>query len=213
MTGDVADFVARMHRVLPARWFGDTTPVADALLSGFGVAWSAIYGLIETVRLQTRLLTASGVFVDMFSADYFGGLLTRRAGESDGAFVVRIGYELLRPRGTRQSLILALTELTGQPVAVFEPARPADTGGYNLGGVGYGAGGGWGNLGLAYQSFVIVQRPHGAGIAQLAGYGTGGARAYGSLSEVATAVTDGDIYAAAAAILPAGSIAWVQIQG
>ena len=213
MLGDIADFVSRLRRVLPARWFGDTAPLADTVLSGFGVAWSAVYALIAAVRSEARLLTSNGVFVDMFSADFFNDLLPRRANEGDSAFITRITFELLRPRGTRQSLVTALAELTGQNVVVFEPARPADTGGYNVGGVGYGVGGGWGNLGLAYQSFVVTRRPHGAGIAQLAGYDTAGVLAYGSLSMVQSAVQDSDIYASAAAVLPAGSIAWVQIRG
>ena len=212
MLGDVGDFISRLWRVLPTRWFGDDAPFADAVLGGFATAWSAVYALIEAVRAQARLLTASGVFVDMISADFFGVWLPRRSGEGDAAFVRRIGVELLRPRGTRQALVTALTELTGRAPAVFEPARPADTGGYNVGGVGYGVAGGWGDLGLAYQSFVQVHRPQGAGIAELAGYDTGGVPAYGSLAMVQTQVSDADIYAQVAAVLPAGYTAWVNIQ-
>ena len=213
MLGDVADFVGRLWRVLPPRWFGDTAPLTEAVLTGFGVAWSDIYTLIRAVRAQARLLTASGSFVDSFAQDYFGLSLPRRNAESDAGYIQRIGYELLRPRGTRTAMAAAMTQLTGQPATIFEPARPMDTGGYAVGGVGYGAAGGYGNLQLSYQSFLKVRRPHGAGIAQLAGYDTGGARAYGSLAMVQTPVSDSDIYASAAAILPAGSTVWVQIQG
>ncbi len=213
MLGDVEDFVSRARRVLPTRWFGDVAPLGDAVLSGFGVAWAAIYALIEAVRAQARLLTASGIFVDMISTDFFGGGLPRRSGESDAGFVQRIGFELLRPRGTRQALTAALAQLTGTPAQVFEPARPMDTGGYNTGGVGYDVAGGYGNLAMPYQVFVTVTRPHGAGIAALAGYDTGGVPAYGSLAMVQSAVSDADIYASTAAVLPAGYSAWVQIQG
>ena len=213
MLGDVADFVSRLRRVLPPRWFGDTAPLTDAILNGFGSAWASIYLLISVVRAQARLLTASGGFVDSFAQDFFGGALPRRGSETDTAYIQRIGYELLRPRATRTALTTAMVQLTGQPAMVFEPARPSDTGGYSTGGVGYGVAGGYGNLLLPYQSFLKVRRPHGAGIAALAGYGTGGVLAYGNLSQVQTPVTDGDIYAAAAAILPAGSTVWVQIQG
>ena len=212
MLGDVDDFVSRLWRVLPTRWFGDNAPFGTAVLSGFGTAWSGVYALIEAVRAQARLLTASGVFVDMISADFFGGWLPRRSGESDSAFVVRIGFELLRPRGRRQALVTAVTELTGRPPIVFEPALPADTGGYNVGGVGYGVAGGWGDLSLAYQSLLQVHRPQGAGIAELAGYDTGGVLAYGSLTMVETQVSDADIFAQVAAVLPAGYTAWVSIQ-
>ncbi len=213
MEGDAADFVSRLWRVLPQRWFGDTAPLTEAVLYGFGVAWSGIYGLIGVVRAQARLLTASGGFVDSFAQDFFGLAMLRRNAESDAGYIQRIGFELLRRRGTRAAMVSALAELTGQNPVVFEPARPMDTGGYAAGGVGYGVAGGYGNLQLAYQSFLKVRRPHGAGIAQLAGYDTGGALAYGSLAMVQTPVSDADIYASAAAILPVGSTVWVQIQG
>ncbi len=213
MLGDVADFVSRLRRVLPPRWFGDTAPLTDAVLSGFGVAWSAIYALIGVVRAQARLLTSSGGFVDSFAQDFFGAGLPRRALESDAGYIQRIGEALLRPRGTRAAMCSAMLQLTGQAAEVFEPARPLDTGGYGAGGVGYGVAGGYGNLQLAYQSFVKVHRPRGGGIAYLAGYGTGGALAYGNLSSIQSPVSDSDIYSAAAAILPAGYTAWVQIQG
>jgi hypothetical protein len=108
---------------------------------------------------------------------------------------------------------LALSELTGSTPAIFEPARPADTGGYSTGGLGYSTAGGWGNLGLRYASFVTVMRPEGGGIANFAGYGTGGLLYYGDLSMVTTPVTDADIYAAVTATLPAGYIAWTRISG
>ena len=211
MVGEVGDFVSRLRRVLPTRWFGGVAPQADALLSGFGTAWSAIYALIAVVRNQARLLTASGVFIDMIAQDFFGGLLPRRATELDAAYAQRIRLELLRPRGTRQAMTLALTQLTGQPAVVFEPARPTDTGGYNTPRLSYRVAGALGSLGLPYQSFIKVRRPHGAGIALFAGYGTGGYSVYGALGMVVSAVPDTDIYATAAGVVPAGYTAWVQI--
>ena len=43
-TGGIADFVSRLKLVLPARWFADTTPVLDALLTGFALAFSRAVG-------------------------------------------------------------------------------------------------------------------------------------------------------------------------
>jgi hypothetical protein len=212
MLGDVADFVSRLKRVLPTRWFADTAANETAVLSGFGTAWANIYTLVQAVRAQARLATAYGGFIDMISADFFGAALPRRAGEADTPYRARIGLELLRPRCTRESLVAAMSEVTGRPVSVFEPARPADTGGYNAGGAGYGVAGGWGNLSLPQQSFLIVQRPLGGGIAGLAGYGTGGRLAYGNQAMVTTQVTDADIFAAAAAIMPATYRVWTQIR-
>lgn len=204
--------VGRLRRVMPAKWFADVAPLTDAVLGGIGTAYVAVYNLIETVRLQARVATANGVFLDLISTDFFGAALQRRPGESETLFRQRVMLELLRPRGTRAALMAALTDLTGQPAVIFEPMRPADTGSYNNGGAGYGVAGGWGNLSLAYQCFVEAVRPHGGGIALFAGYGSGGLLYYGSAEDVATSVSDADILASAAAIVPAGYIAWVRIR-
>lgn len=217
MLGDAADFVRRMIAVLPRGWFADASvppqpaTLLQAVLTGFGTAWSAIYDLIADVRLLNRLATVFGPFLDLASADFFGSGLPRRPQESDTDYRLRIKDELLRPRATRSALALALTELTGTLPVIFEPARPADTGGYSVGGVGYAVAGGWGNLALSYACFVTAFRPVGSGIANFAGYGTGGYSYYGDISMVATQVTDSDIYAEVAAILPAGYVAWTRI--
>jgi hypothetical protein len=219
MIGDVADFIRRMLSVLPGRWFADPTvspqapTLLQALLAGFGTAWAAIFLLITQTELLARIATVFGPFLDMASTDFFGLLLPRRPNESDAHFRVRFQQELLRPRATRSALILALTELTGRAPAVFEPVRPADTGGYTIGGVGYCVAGAWGNLSLRHNCFVDALRPLGTGIANFAGYGTGGYLYYGDLSMVATPVTDADIYATVLAVLPAGQTAWVRIEG
>ena len=212
MTGDQDDFVSRLKRVLPRRWFSDVAPLTNALLGGLGTAWAAIYLLIQTVSAQTRIATATATFLDMVSFDFFGTILPRRNEESDSSFRSRIFGELLRPRGTRMALAAAMNELTGQPASIFEPACPADTGGYNVGGVGYGKAGGWGNLLLPCQCFVKAPLPKGQGIAFLAGYGTGGVVVYGNESDVTTQVSSADIYASAASILPAGYVAWLQVE-
>ena len=213
MIGDVADMVARMLHVLPRGWFADSPPVLTAVLSGLGACWSAVYTLIQAVVAESRILTATGPFLDLVSADFFGLRLPRRAGEADEAFRTRIEQELFRARGTRAAVVTAVTELTGYAPAIFEPARPADTGGYAVGGVGYGAGGGYGSLLLPFQFFVQARRPPPGGITQLAGYGTGGVPVYASLSMVPAQVGDSDIYAAVAGVLPAASTAWVAISG
>jgi hypothetical protein len=224
MIGDSNDMAARMQAVLPARWFGSSAPLLQAVLLGLGTCWSTIYGLLETVQAQARIATASGGFLDLISADYFGSTLPRRNAEADGLFRTRISQELLRPRATRSALVLALTELTGRAPVVFEPARTSDTGGYSVGGLCYGGqtvvagaevtvpgAGGWGSLALPYQVFVTAFRPSGGGIALLAGYGTGGLQYYGDVSMLSTVVSDADIQATVTKLLPAASIAWMNI--
>lgn len=218
MIGDVADFVRRLLTVLPAGWFSDPVPppgqgtILQSVLAGLGTAWSAMYGLLADVQLLARIRTAYGAFLDMIAVDFFGAMLARRPGESDQSFQQRILQELLRPRGTRNALILMITELTGNPPVIFEPAKPSDTGGYTVGGVGYGAGGGWGSLLLPYASFVTVTPPSGTGIALFAGYGTGGYSYYGDLDMITSPVSDAMIFAAVEAVLPSGYVAWTAIK-
>jgi hypothetical protein len=217
MMGDQEDMAARMKAVLPARWFGDQTPVLDALLAGIGAVWALLYGQVQALVAQTRIATATGVFLDMISADFFGRVLPRRLAEGDEAFRLHIRRELLRERGTRRALEAVLTDLTGRAPDVFEPARPADTGAWALA-AGYGAAGGWGSLMLPRQCFVTAYRPAGEGIAWIAGWGASsggygaGAEAWGSRAAIAGQVSDDDIAACVAATMPAASIAWLRIE-
>jgi hypothetical protein len=218
MTGDQSDMLGRIKAVLPVRWFSDSTPVLDGVLSGLAWAWSCIYSLLRYVQIQTRIATATDVWLDVVANDFFGNRLLRRAGESDDAFRSLIQSSLLQEHGTRQSIVNAVQNLTGRVPKIFEPMRTTDTGGYALGGVGYGLAGGWGSLALPYQCFVAAYRPAGSGIAIVAGwsdpvgaYGVG-AIEYASLAMVQGQVTDSDIMAAVADVLPVAAIAWTRIE-
>ena len=211
MLGDAFDMARRMFAVLPANWFAGAAPIVNAILNGFGTGMAAVYTLIQFTIVQSRILTAAGMFLDAISVDFFGSGLGRRAGEADTSFRVRISNNLLCGRGTRTALSSGLTFLTGTPPLIFEPSRTADTGGYAAGGVGYGVAGGWGNLNLPYQFFVTIFRPQGGGIAYLAGYGSGGVPVYGSLAFETTTLSDAALMAAVQPLLPAASIAWCRI--
>jgi hypothetical protein len=211
MFGDADDMARRMRLVLPRNWFGGATPVLDAALTGLGTAMASVYTLIQAVVQQSRLITATGSFIDSFAADFFGTDLLRWTGESDDAYRMRVEQALLCSRATRAAIGLALTELTGRVPAFFEPACTSDTGGYTIGGCGYCVAGGLGNLNLPYQFFLTIYRPHEAGIADLAGYGTGGIPVYGGLAMEKDGPTDADLWAAVPPLLPASTIAWCRI--
>jgi len=216
MTGDLADMLARLRAVLPARFFPDSAPVLDGLLTGLSWGWSCLYGLLEYAGKQTRIATATDVWLDMIACDFFGRRLSRHSREADAEFSMRIRRELLRERGTRAALISVLTDLTGRTPTVFEPACAADTGGWGLA-LGYGMAGGWGSLSLPFQCFVTAYRPHGTGISSVSGWGdvSGGygigATEYASLAMVTGQVTDMDINVAIADTLPVAAIAWTRI--
>ncbi|MCU4159392.1 hypothetical protein AiwAL_04645 [Acidiphilium sp. AL] len=217
MTGDAADMRARLKAVLPARWFGDATPVLDLLLGGLAALWATLYSLIGLVRAQARIATASGPFLDIAALDYFGTALARRAGETDEAFSTRIRANLLMPRATRAALIGALAELTGRTPVVFEPFNATDTGGYGTNMLGYNTVGGYGSLMLPYQCFVTAYRPVVAVSGNDGGYnlGPGGYNAaplaWSDLSDDPGLMTDSDICAAIVSVLPVNAVAWVRI--
>jgi len=217
MIGDNNDMLGRLKSVLPARWFGDATPILDALLSGLATAWSGLYGLLTYARSQTRIASASGIFLDIASADYFGTALPRGPGESDAAFSLRIRANLIAPRATRAALVTALTNLTGRAPQIFEPLNAADTGGYGAGTLGYGVAGGYGCKLLPYQFFVTGYRPNATPVSNAGAYndGPGGYGAapmvYADLAAIPGMVSDADIYAAAAGVLPTASIAWMNL--
>lgn len=183
-TGDQNDMVGRLKAVLPPTWFPNTSqgqptnsPVLDGLLNGIAWGWAQSYSLLQFAKQQTRIATASGVFLDMIAADFFGLFIKRRNAELDSPFRTRIQKELFREKGTRAGLIKALTDLTGRVPGVFEPAYPLDTGGYGHNpmtagtGLGYNVAGGYGSLLLPFQFFLTPYRPTGGGVASVAGWG------------------------------------------
>lgn len=208
---------------MPAQWFPSETPVLDGVMSGPAYAWAWLYSMISFVGLQARRATASGIFLDLIAADFFGTFLKRRTNESDALFSARIGLEMFREKGTRAGMIAALTDLTGRVPSIFEPANTEDTGGWSVGGVGYGVGGGYGDLQLPYQFFVTSYRPLGVGVASVAGFGdTGGftgmpggygvgAFEYANSSMFVPNVSDQDILNTINDVRPAATIAWTRI--
>jgi hypothetical protein len=222
MIGDQTDFHNRLSTVLPASWFPDRPPILDSLLGGLGAAWALIYTMLQYATSQTRILTASDIWLDLVAWDFFGQWLSRRPSESDDSLRTRIMLEMFRERATRSAVESVLQNLTGRAPMIFEPARPTDTGGYTSlagqgGGIAYNTAGGWGNLNLPFQCFVTAYRPNNGGIGQVTGWGDFagayglGAIEYASLAMVQAQVTDADIYSAIMGVLPAAAIAWTNI--
>lgn len=217
-TGDIQDVIARLKSTIP-RWFGaDNTPILNAVLTGLATAWAGLYSLYLYAAQQTRIRTAVGGWLDMASADFFGTSLPRLANELDAPFRVRILAALLQEKGTRRAIYNAIYRLTGRAPRIFEPMRPADTGGYRLGGVGYGVGGGYGSMLMPYQSLVIVYRQTGSSTPLVSGYGvpagayrTPSRGEYAKISDMQQAIADASIYAALDAVKPAGTVVWTSI--
>lgn len=217
--GDQSDISTRLRQLIPGGWFQQgLVPIRDALLQGASSALSFAYSLLAYVRNQTRIATATDGFLDMIAGDFFGSTLLRATNQTDESFRARIIVNIFRERGTRNSVATLLTQLTGRAPVIFEPARPADTGGYGVGPIGYGVAGGYGSLLLPMQSFVTAYRPIGTGIPNIAGYGVSTAGygvaaqgEYASLSSLQNNITDADIFAAIDSVRPAGYVIWARI--
>lgn len=185
MKGDTADMAARLRLTLPQGWFSDEASLLGAVTTGLGAAWAGLYSLLRAVRVQARLLTVSGEFLDLACRDFFGGRLARRSGEGDDALRGRLLQAMRRERATRAALIAAAAE-AGYSARVFEPARPADTGAYGVpGALAWGMAGGWGSLQMPLECLVTVT----------------------AVAPVA------DVGPALAEALPAGGVAWVRVAG
>lgn len=216
MLGDQGDILGRLRTVLPPRWFPDTAPVLDGLLSGVANIWAAAYAQLQFVRAQTRIATATETFLDMIAADFFGVRLRRRVGQDDDSLRRTIGLEMLRERATRGALQRMLEDLTGRTPVIFEPTRPADTRGWGVA-CGWGVAGGWGSLSMPFQCLVTAYRPQDGGISRLSGWDEpagswgGGSIGYISLSMVGGLVSDDEIAAAVAGVMPVATTAWMRI--
>lgn len=212
------DMLARLKSLLPARWFAPAAPNYTAITGALADALQFIGDLVAYARTQIRIATATGIWLDLAAYDFFGSRLQRSTGQTDAAFRARIRAEVLRQRVTRAGMVAALTELTGNVPAIFEPSQPMDAGSYGGPLCGYGVAGGWGSLDFPAQAFLTVTRPSLQGVPGVAGYGGSiGGYGAGSLAwinsgDIAGQVTDQDIYDLITRTKPTGSLMWTRLQ-
>lgn len=204
-TGSQQDFALRLRALLPTGWFpalpaageAETAPVLMAVLTGIGNQFAGIWSLLTYAKQQTRISTSTGSFIDATAVDYFGpGGLLRNTGETDAAYIARIKASLFPIRGTRAAVVAVVTALTGAAPFIVEPRNATDCKGRGS----------------------AVQPAAGGGY----GYGSPGLR-YGSdsdpfqvfitINDTVAGLQANTIYDAIAAVLPAGSIAWVKLTG
>lgn len=218
MIGDATDLFTRLKRLMPGGWFGQPgdTPVLDAVLKAPAKALSGIHDLYAYAKLQTRIATATGGWLDLVALDFFGGDLTRSTNQSDASFRAAILALLFRPRATRPAIRDILVALTGVEPRIFEPNRAADTGGYGVA-CGYGLAGGWGSMELRAQAFIDVVRPRPQGVPNISGYGApaGGLNTASPIEWLegvdAAGAVDAEIYAALDRARPVGVTLWTRI--
>lgn len=218
--GDSDDFVRRLRSLIPSGWIAQysltgqfSAYVSQAVLGGLADSLSWCYGLLQGAKAATRRLTLVGWLIDLDAVGFFGITFLRRSGESDASFSLRYRKEVFRPRGRRQDIIAALTDLTGRTPTLIEPWNPADTAAYDYSFYDHCI---YGTLDLPFQYFITVFRPVSPGIPNIAGYDYGfydaPTTAYIDLSEVVSPISDVDLYAAVARNTAAGVIPWTQLQ-
>lgn len=191
-TGDQNDMLSRLKATLPVGWFPDSTPILDAVLTGWANMWAFLYSLFSYSALQTRLRSATDAWLDMIAGDFFGLGLQRRQGQTDASYRAQILANIFRERATRLGIIKVMQDLTGRTPIVIEPRRPVDNGAYSQPVAFWGKAGRFGSLLTGpYECFVKAYRP------------LVGSSQYG--------VTDADIYAAIDSVRMNNVTVWVQI--
>lgn len=230
------DMMARLVSLIPARWAsGDKYA---AVMAGLAGVLQAMFDLIEYARLQTRLRTVSGLWLDMAAADFLGRKFIRRTAESDDAFRARFLREIFRPRATRAAMASALEDLSGSPPKIFEPWNTGDTGAWGNGTFAWGRAGSWGSMTLRNQAFVTPVAgavgaadvggwhtsqpafsnefstddftPVRSGGSYLGGWGRGAIKWVGGAA-IASAFTQQDILTTINATKPTGVVVWTPI--
>lgn len=216
-TGDAHDLVERVRQLLPRRWFQWGAPFRDALLGGLADGAAQNYSLLTYARKQSRISTASGIFLDLIGWDFFGGRFTRRFGETDLSWQPRILKEILRQRQTRAAITTVLTDLTGISPLIYEAWNAGDAGCYDIGTFAFDAGLGWGSLDYNNQIFITAFRAPKQGIPLVSGWDmTGGGWDVGLFGVIDTSlitgqITDAEIYANIQQTIAAGTTAWVSL--
>lgn len=224
-TGDSSSFVTRIKSLIPYGWFSNVAaPNANAVIGGISDALAWGYSLYAYAQKQTRLATASDFWLDLAAFDFLGLTLRRSPGQTDASFRTRLVKAILQPRVTRAGMVSAVTNLTGRAPVIFEPWSCQDAGGWDTGFCGWDTSGGWGELDLPAQVFIIAYRTGVRGVPNVSGLDGDGTGAWasggwdaGSIewiddTLIGGAVMDSDIYAEINHTRPTGSIAWVNLQ-
>jgi hypothetical protein len=215
--GDNADMAARIRRCC-RRGSENRTRWSDALVAAAAVVLAFAYSLFAYAKAQTRIRTASGIWLDIVAQDFFGTRIVRAAGQNDDSFRSIILANLLRPQATRQAISDVIEALTG-----FAPrsssrsaqwtAAPMASAMAAMGALGpmdrspFPPKHFW--LRIAHGSRASQRAGYGA---SSAGYGVGSQAEYASLDMLGARVTDGQIYDAIAQSKAVGVTIWTRIR-
>jgi hypothetical protein len=216
--GDKEDILNRLLSQIPEKWFGTDHPLVNQTLSAYvNTAYFNYNDQYLYTKLQTRIKTATDVFLDMISKDFLGNLLPRRSDENDESFRNRILATILQLKATRRAMYNALYLLTGYPPTIFEPWRDGSY--YNVNAF-YGKSK-YGSFNFAYQCFIDVYAGEYQGLVGYGGYDTdvmtyntvnpNQKNYYANESLGKVIVTDFDIYQLINLTKCEGTVCWTRI--
>ncbi|WP_407146226.1 hypothetical protein [Bradyrhizobium sp. ORS 86] len=213
--GSSANNAWRVWTTIPKRWFAWTAPLRDALIGGLSDAAAACYSFYAYAKLQTRIATATGPWLDLISYDFLGRNLPRGALQ-DPQYRALILATILQERVTRAAMVQILTKLNGSAPWIFEPWNTGDTGSYGGFTMGYGVGhGGWGNMNMPAQALMQVKRQAPSGVPNVNGYGSSiGGYGHGAIEWIGPSIeqvglTDAQIYQVINQTRPTSVAVWV----
>lgn len=169
-TGDIDDIENRLRAVFP-NWFADPSaaPYSSAVFRGFANGIAYAYSAVQFARLQIRLSTATGGWLDLLAWDFFRTGYLRRTAEPDASFRSRLLKEVFRRRVTRAAILAMLLDLTGRPGTIIELNNTSDIGSWDGPALGYDVYGGWGST-VNNSLIIIAQRPANSGIPIVSAY-------------------------------------------
>jgi hypothetical protein len=110
-TGTTGDIQRRVKFLIPKRWFSFVAPIRDAIIGGLSDCTANLFSFIGYAKLQTRLATATGPWLDVFCYDYLRRFLLRK-GAIDDVFRKIIRATILQERVTRAGMTSAVSQLT-----------------------------------------------------------------------------------------------------
>lgn len=173
-TGDSANIQGRLLRYLPSSWFGQSgeSPAVAAGMAGVVAVLVNIFSLITFTRLQARIATSTGGWLDFSAYSFLGNELPRFHLEADDGYRPRIRKEIFRDRNTRPAGIEILTELTGVAPFVFEGWYAPVNGGRGSGRLAYSRACRWGSTNSPAQVIFHVPQPQNYGIPNRGGRGS-----------------------------------------
>lgn len=164
-TGSQDDILGRLKRLMPNGWFGPdgSFPAVEAALAGLGAAFARVYALYAFAKLQTRLATMTGGWLELAASDFFDNF-KRLRGEIDPRYGRRLRLEVFRDRNTRNAIDRAVYDLTGQHPDVFEAWRPGCCGGLDTPSFALDITGRLGDLTPRFETIISIPQPQNFGI-------------------------------------------------